>query len=159
MYRRQQFEAYAVSVTEVVEIEEKHFEGPNALMNQQPSAFEHGVPQIMSEFVWKKNEYALEHSHQPEDTRRVMIIYSGGTLGMKWSDENGEYGGGSACGMRVLRRSATSNKPCHLHTGYQPVPHYLESKIKTYPMFHDASYDIAEEETNYFEPFEPLALP
>lgn len=105
MYRKQQFEAYAVSVTEVVEIEEKQFEGPNALMNQQPNAFEHGVPQIMSEFVWKKNEYALEHSHQPEDTRRVMVIYSGGTLGMKWSDENGEYGAGqlAVCVYSALR--------------------------------------------------------
>ena len=55
---------------------------------------QHRVPQIMSKLVWKKNEYPLEHSHQPEDIRRVMIIYSGGTLGMKWRDKQGEYGAG-----------------------------------------------------------------
>ena len=94
MYRKLQFETYRVSVTEVVDFEESRSGGSSALMNQQSSELEHRLPQIMSEFVWKKNEYALEHSHQPEDTRRVMIIYSGGTLGMKWGDEHGEYGTG-----------------------------------------------------------------
>ena len=45
---------------------------------------------IMSEFLWKKHEYAKEHSHRPEDTRRVMVIYSGGTLGMMYTEGQGQ---------------------------------------------------------------------
>lgn len=78
-----------VNVTDVVNVEEKRFGGSRAPANEQSCASEQ---QIMSEFLWKKKEYALEHSHKPEDIRRVMIIYSGGTLGMKWDDEQGEYG-------------------------------------------------------------------
>jgi len=79
-----------VKGTEVGDFEEKRFGGPNALENQQSSAHEHRVSQIRSEFLWKKGKYASEHIHEPEHTRRVMVIYSGGTLGMKWSDEEGE---------------------------------------------------------------------
>ena len=45
---------------------------------------------IMNEFVWKKHEYIREHSHRPVDTRRVMVIYSGGTLGMMYKEGQGQ---------------------------------------------------------------------
>lgn len=45
---------------------------------------------IMSEFVWKKQEYIKEHSHRPVDTRCVMVIYSGGTLGMMYKEGQGQ---------------------------------------------------------------------
>ena len=45
--------------------------------------------QSMNEFVWRKHEYAKEHSHRPVDPRRVMIIYSGGTVGMMYGEDQG----------------------------------------------------------------------
>lgn len=45
---------------------------------------------IMSDFVWKKQEYIREHSHRPVYTRRVMVIYSGGTLGMMYKEGQGQ---------------------------------------------------------------------
>lgn len=44
---------------------------------------------MMNEFVWKKHEYVKRHSLRPEDTRYVMVIYSGGTLGMKYAPDKG----------------------------------------------------------------------
>ena len=43
----------------------------------------------MSEFAWKKHEYAKKHCRRPEDTRHVMVIYSGGTIGMKYAPDQG----------------------------------------------------------------------
>ena len=43
----------------------------------------------MSVFVWKTKEAAAEHGAHPENVRRVLIIYTGGTIGMKWSKETG----------------------------------------------------------------------
>ena len=45
------------------------------------------------------------------------------------------------------------------HVGYHPASDYLESKIRTYPMLHDPSYVIPEDERKEMEPFVPLALP
>lgn len=46
--------------------------------------------QAMSEFVWKKQEVTVEQGDYPEKIRRVLIVYTGGTIGMKWSKETGE---------------------------------------------------------------------
>lgn len=43
----------------------------------------------MSEFVWKTQEVAAEQSAHPENVRRVLVLYTGGTIGMKWSKESG----------------------------------------------------------------------
>ena len=53
--------------------------------------FEFRPRQIMSEFVWKKLKYTREHGDEPDYIRRVMVIYSGGTLGMKYDAKQGEY--------------------------------------------------------------------
>ena len=113
-----------VKGTEVGDFEEKRFGGPNALENQQiqqSNALEHRVPQIRSEFLWKKEKYASEHSHQPEITRRVMVIYSGGTLGMKWmkwNDEECEYGAcqpGTYIGSNIPAEALGTNYYNHAH--------------------------------------------
>ncbi len=44
----------------------------------------------MSEFIFKKQEVAAEARGQPERLRRVLVLYTGGTIGMKWSDEIGK---------------------------------------------------------------------
>ena len=52
--------------------------------------FEFRPRQIMSEFVWKKMKYTREHVNEPDYIRRVMVIYAGGTLGMKYDQKQGE---------------------------------------------------------------------
>ena len=103
-----------VKGTEVGDFEEKRFGGPNALENQQSSALEHRVPLIRSEFLWKKEKYASEHSHQPEITRRVMVIYSGGTLGMRWKDEECELRAGQP-GSNIPAEAQGTNYYNHAH--------------------------------------------
>ena len=49
----------------------------------------HTEPKPMSEFAWKKHEYVKKHGRRPEDTRYVMVFYSGGTLGMKYAPDQG----------------------------------------------------------------------
>ena len=43
----------------------------------------------MNEFVWKKHVYAKELSLRPENNRHVMVIYCGGTVGMKYIESQG----------------------------------------------------------------------
>ena len=43
----------------------------------------------MSEFVWKTQDVAAEQSAHPENVCRVLVLYTGGTIGMKWSKESG----------------------------------------------------------------------
>lgn len=93
--------------------------------------FEFRPRQIMSEFVWKKLKYTREHGDEPDYIRRVMVIYSGGTLGMKYDAKQ----------------------------GYIPVPHFMEKELKIYPMFHDRDYCISDAEKNNFMPFQPIPLP
>lgn len=52
--------------------------------------FEFRPRQIMSEFVWKKMKYTRKHVNEPDYIRRVMVIYAGGTLGMKYDQKQGE---------------------------------------------------------------------
>lgn len=49
----------------------------------------HTEPKPMSEFAWKKHEYVKKHGRRPEDTRYVVVFYSGGTLGMKYAPDQG----------------------------------------------------------------------
>lgn len=44
----------------------------------------------MSEYKWKKQELAAEQRGLPEKLRKVLVLYTGGTIGMKWSDEIGK---------------------------------------------------------------------
>lgn len=46
---------------------------------------------VMSEFVWKKQETIAEVSSMPENVRKVLVIYTGGTIGMKVTAECGRY--------------------------------------------------------------------
>ena len=41
----------------------------------------------MSEFVYKKNEQEMDRVSQVEKKRRVLVLYTGGTVGMKWTDK------------------------------------------------------------------------
>ena len=43
----------------------------------------------MNEFVWRKHEYVRKNSLRPEHIRHVMVIYSGGTIGMKFAQDQG----------------------------------------------------------------------
>ena len=40
----------------------------------------------MSEFLWKKEDLAACASHT-EKKRRVLVLYTGGTIGMKWTEK------------------------------------------------------------------------
>ena len=44
----------------------------------------------MSEYLWKKEEAVAEACGRPEIVKRVLVMYTGGTIGMKWSKEMGE---------------------------------------------------------------------
>ena len=104
---------------------------------------------IMNEFVWKKHEYTKKHSRRPEDTRYVMVIYSGGTLGMKYAPDQGD----------VSTAFSTNSRACFATLGYIPVAQYLEKKMRTYPMFHDLDYPISQDTVAAFSPNTPMALP
>ena len=41
----------------------------------------------MSELVFKKNEEEMDRVSQVEKKRRVLVLYTGGTIGMKWTDK------------------------------------------------------------------------
>lgn len=45
---------------------------------------------MMNEFVWKKQEAIAEIGGLPEDIRKVLVIYTGGTIGMKFTSEYGK---------------------------------------------------------------------
>lgn len=47
---------------------------------------------MMNEFVWKKQETIAEVGNMKEEMRKVLVIYTGGTIGMKLTTE---------CGKRV----------------------------------------------------------
>ena len=44
----------------------------------------------MSEYIWKKLDAASEHSDRPELLKKVLILYTGGTVGMKWTKQKGD---------------------------------------------------------------------
>ena len=44
----------------------------------------------MSEFVWKKQELAAVNDGHPEKVKKVLVLYTGGTIGMKWSPSTGK---------------------------------------------------------------------
>ena len=52
---------------------------------------------MMNEFVWKKQETIAEAGSMKEEIKRVLVIYTGGTIGMKFTSENGEHWAGSTC--------------------------------------------------------------
>ena len=41
----------------------------------------------MSEFLWKKKEE--DPGDRPEIVKKVLVLYTGGTIGMKWMKEKG----------------------------------------------------------------------
>ena len=45
---------------------------------------------MMNEFVWKNQETIAEVGSMKEEIKRVLVIYTGGTIGMKFTPENGE---------------------------------------------------------------------
>lgn len=78
----------------------------------------------MSEYIWKKKEVAAENCARPEIVKRVLVLYTGGTVGMKWSEKN----------------------------GYQPAHNYLEQKIKSFPSLYDSSYEKHWPDCDSFSP-------
>lgn len=42
---------------------------------------------IMSEYLWKKQDVEMECARQLEKKTRVLVLYTGGTIGMKWTDK------------------------------------------------------------------------
>lgn len=46
---------------------------------------------VMNEFLWKKQETIAEVSSMPENVRKVLVIYTGGTIGMKVTAECGKF--------------------------------------------------------------------
>ena len=44
----------------------------------------------MSEFVWKKQELAAAGIGERPKIRRVLVLYTGGTVGMKWDKDEGK---------------------------------------------------------------------
>ena len=45
----------------------------------------------MSVYVWKTHELARERAGHPEKKRTVLILYTGGTIGMMWSEKEGMH--------------------------------------------------------------------
>lgn len=43
----------------------------------------------MSEYVWRKQDLVSETFGHPELVKKVLILYTGGTIGMKWNSDNG----------------------------------------------------------------------
>ena len=43
----------------------------------------------MSEYIWRKREVAAETSSRSEIIKKVLILYTGGTIGMKWNGTAG----------------------------------------------------------------------
>ena len=43
----------------------------------------------MSEYLWKKQEAAAERSNDTEQMKKVLVLYTGGTIGMKWTRNDG----------------------------------------------------------------------
>lgn len=45
----------------------------------------------MSEFIWKKSSrLGADVPTDSTNAKKVLVIYTGGTIGMKWSKDNGE---------------------------------------------------------------------
>ena len=47
----------------------------------------------------------------------------------------------------------------HILTGYLLVPQYMETEMRSYPMFHDPGYIIPQDIVDAFQPHKPMALP
>ena len=45
----------------------------------------------MSEFIRKRHEVAAEQVDRPETLQKVLVLYTGGTIGMKWDKVIGKY--------------------------------------------------------------------
>ena len=45
----------------------------------------------MNEFVWKNQETLSEAGSMNEEIRKVLVIYTGGTIGMKFTADRGEW--------------------------------------------------------------------
>lgn len=45
----------------------------------------------MNEFVWKNQETISEAGSMNEEIRKVLVIYTGGTIGMKFTADRGEW--------------------------------------------------------------------
>ena len=45
----------------------------------------------MNEFVWKNQETISEVGSMNEEIRKVLVIYTGGTIGMKFTADCGEW--------------------------------------------------------------------
>ncbi len=41
----------------------------------------------MSEYLWKKREAASENTYAVDKLKKVLVLYTGGTIGMKWTEE------------------------------------------------------------------------
>ena len=40
----------------------------------------------MTEFAWKRKEIAAKQAAEPVKKLRVLVLYTGGTIGMKWTE-------------------------------------------------------------------------
>ena len=56
---------------------------------------------MMNEFVWKRQETIAEVGNMKEEVKKVLVIYTGGTIGMKMTSEYGK-----------LRGSGSSRRVC-----------------------------------------------
>ena len=46
---------------------------------------------MMNEFVWKNQETLAEAGNMKEEIRKVLVIYTGGTIGMKLTEQYGTW--------------------------------------------------------------------
>ena len=104
----------------------------------------------MSEFAWKRQELAAKQAAEPVKKRRVLVLYTGGTIGMKWTDK----------GLFVLR--AVNVRAGYFYSrllGYQPVRNHLMEKVHTYPMLCEKEHPISDEDREIMDPLIPHTLP
>ncbi|XP_064403928.1 L-asparaginase 1-like [Halichondria panicea] len=84
----------------------------------------------MSEFIWKKSSrLGADVPTDSTNAKKVLVIYTGGTIGMKWSKDN----------------------------GYQPAQNYLEKKIQSNPFLCDP--DVGPVQWEDMGDLRPMALP
>lgn len=112
----------------------------------------------MSEYVWKEREAVTEQNSDPEKIKKVLVLYTGGTIGMKWTKE-GSY-------SKLANYDVwCSNTPIRLLffsplIGYQIDSKCLEDKVKIYPGLCDPDYHIdKEKDWMHMGAFSPIPLP
>lgn len=87
----------------------------------------------MSEFAWKRKELAAKQAVEPVKKRRVLVLYTGGTIGMKWTDK----GLSVALAMNIRVASSPSSSP-RIPACAQP-PHgegaYVPNAVRAGPSY------------------------